>query len=147
MTSEIADPLAGKAFFNTFGSDPYPVVQAALTIEIIEEDKLIENAKAMGAYLMEGLKGLMKSHSLIGDVRGRGLLMGMELVKDRTTKEHAVQETIDLMEACMEKGLLLGKGGLKGNVLRIAPPLTLNKSEVEFIVKTIDESLHLIAKK
>ncbi len=147
MTSEVADPLAGKAFFNTFGSDPYPAVQAALTIEIIEEENLIENARKMGAYLMEGLKTLMKTHPLIGDVRGRGLLMGIELVKDRTTKEHAVQETIDLMDLCKDKGVLLGKGGLKGNVLRIAPPLTIGRAEVDLIVKVIDESLHEIEKR
>jgi len=147
MTSEVADPLAGKAFFNTFGSDPYPTMQAAMTIEIIEEENLIANAKAMGAYLMEGLKGLMKTHPLIGDVRGRGLLMGMELVKDRTTKVHAVQETIDLMDLCKDKGVLLGKGGLKGNVLRIAPPLTIGKADVDLIAKVIDESLFEIEKR
>ena len=118
-----------------------------VSIEIIEEENLIANAKAMGALLMDGLKGLMKSHPLIGDVRGRGLLMGIELVKDRTTKEHAVQETLDLMDLCRDKGLLLGKGGLKGNVLRIAPALTLKRDQVDFILKTIDESLHELAKR
>lgn len=147
MTDEIADSLAGKAFFNTFGSDPYQTLQAALTIEIIEEENLIENARTMGALLMDGLKNLMKTHMLIGDVRGRGLLMGMELVKDRTTKEHAVQETLDLMDLCKEKGLLLGKGGLRGNVVRIAPALSLKREQVEFIVKTLDECLHTLAKR
>ena len=147
MTSEVADSLAGKSFFNTFGGDPYQTVQAALTIEVIEEEKLIENAHAMGKYLMDGLKGLMKTQPLIGDVRGRGLLMGIELVKDRVTKEHAVQETIDLMDLCKDRGLLVGKGGLKGNVLRIAPALTLKREQVDFMIKVIDESLTVLSKK
>jgi len=147
MTSEIADSLAGKAFFNTFGSDPYPTIQAALTIEIIEEEKLIENAKAVGKYLMDGLKNLMKSHALMGDVRGRGLLMGVELVKDRTTKEHAVQETLDVMDLCRDRGLLLGKGGLRGNVLRIAPALTITQADADFMLKVIDESFSIVEKK
>ena len=147
MTSEIADSLAGKAFFNTFGSDPYQTIQAALTIEVIEEEGLIANAKAMGEYLMQGLKELMKQHKLIGDVRGRGLLMGIELVKDRVTKEHAVQETIDVMDLCRDKGLLLGKGGLRGNVLRIAPALTLKRDQVDFMIKVIGESLAEVEKR
>ncbi len=147
MTNEVADTLAGKAFFNTFGSDPYQTTQAALTIEIIEEENLIANAKAMGEYLMKGLKDLMKDHKLIGDVRGRGLLMGIELVKDQKTKEHAVQETIDIMDICRDKGLLLGKGGLRGNVLRIAPALTIKKEHVEFMVKTIGEALSEVEKR
>ncbi len=146
MTDEIAESLAGKSFFNTFGSDPYPTTQARLTIEIIEEEKLIENAKVVGQYLKEGLQTLMKTQKLIGDVRGRGLLLGIELVKDRTTKEHATAETAELMDRCRDKGLLVGKGGLRGNVLRIAPSLTLTRTEADFMVKVIDESLSEMAK-
>jgi 4-aminobutyrate aminotransferase-like enzyme len=147
MTDEMAEPLAGKMFFNTFGSDPYQTMQAALTIEIIEEEKLMENAKVVGAYLMDGLKSLMKRHAIIGDVRGRGLLIGMELVKDPVTKEHATEETVVFMECCREKGLLLGKGGLKGNVIRIAPPLTLTQKQADLILKIVDESLTQMERK
>ncbi len=147
MSSEMAESLAGKMFFNTFGSDPYQTMQAALTIEIIEEENLIENARVVGAYLMDGLKQLMRSHPLMGEVRGRGLLIGIELVKDPVTKEHATQETLALMDLCRDKGLLLGKGGLKGNVIRIAPPLTLNQKQADFILQTIDRSLSELGKK
>jgi len=146
MTNEIAEPLAGKLFFNTFGSDPYQTLQAALTIDIIEEEKLIDNARTVGAYLMDGLKALMKTQPLMGDVRGRGLLMGVELVKDKNTKEHATQECVAVMDLCKDKGLLLGKGGLKGNVLRIAPALTLKREHADFIIRTLDESLYQISK-
>jgi 4-aminobutyrate aminotransferase-like enzyme len=103
---------------------------------------MAENAVAMGQRLMDGLKGLMNEHEIIGDVRGRGLLMGMELVKDRNTKEHATAETAALMDRCKDHGLLLGKGGLFGNVLRIAPPISVNEQQVDEMISVIDRSLH-----
>lgn len=141
MKTEVSDTLKGKMFFNTFGSDPYQTMQAKLTIEIIREEKLITNARAMGTYIVENLKGMMKTRKLIGDVRGRGLLLGIELVKDRTTKEYASAETAELMERCRKKGVLLGKGGLFGNVVRLAPPLTITRADCDRLLKAIDESL------
>jgi len=147
LKSEVSDTLGGKMFFNTFGSDPYQTLQARLSIEIIRDEKLIENANAMGKYLVEGFKGMMKTRKLIGDVRGRGLLLGVELVKDRETKEHAPAATAELMELCREKGLLIGKGGLFGNVVRFAPPLTLNRVQCDQVLKTFDESLAELEKR
>jgi len=147
LKSEVSDTLGGKMFFNTFGGDPYQTLQARLSIEIIRDEKLIENAKVMGAYLVEGFKELMKTRKLIGDVRGRGLLLGVELVKDRETKEHAPAATAELMELCRDKGLLIGKGGLFGNVVRFAPPLSLNRVQCDQVIKTFDESLHELEKR
>lgn len=141
MKTDTSDSMAGKLFFNTFGSDPYQTMQAKLTLQIIREEKLMENAKKMGDYLMDGFKNLMKTHSLIGDVRGRGLLMGFELVKNRETQEYATAEAVTLMEKCREKGLLIGKGGLFGNVIRIAPPLSITQANCDRVLKIIDESL------
>lgn len=141
MKTETSDSMAGKLFFNTFGSDPYQTMQAKVTMEIIREEKLMENAKAMGSYLQEGIRNLMKNHSLIGEVRGRGLLMGFELVKNRESKEYAVAETATLMEKCREKGVLVGKGGLFGNVIRIAPPLSINQKQCDHLLKVIDACL------
>jgi 4-aminobutyrate aminotransferase-like enzyme len=141
MKTESSDSMAGKLFFNTFGSDPYQTMQAKVTLEVIREEKLMENAKFMGTYLQEGIKNLMKNHSLIGEVRGRGLLMGFELVKDRESKEYAIAETVNLMEKCREKGVLVGKGGLFGNVIRIAPPLSINQKQCDRVLKVIDECL------
>jgi 4-aminobutyrate aminotransferase-like enzyme len=141
MKTDTSDSMAGKLFFNTFGSDPYQTMQAKLTLQIIREEKLMENARRMGDYLMDGFKNLMKTHSLIGDVRGRGLLMGFELVKNRETKEYATAEAVALMEKCREKGLLIGKGGLFGNVIRIAPPLSITQANCDRVLKIIDESL------
>ncbi|MGE4106104.1 MAG: aspartate aminotransferase family protein [Bacteriovoracia bacterium] len=146
MKSDIADTMAGKLYFNTFGGDPYQTMQARMTIEIIQEEKLIENAKAMGALLKDGFKEMMKTHELIGDVRGRGLMMGIELVRDRKTKEYATAETAAIMDICREKGLLLGKGGLFGNVLRIAPPLTINRDQVKVMLTILDQAFHSMKK-
>ena len=144
MRSDVAEHMAGKSFFNTFGGDSFQTKQAALTVEIIEEEKLIQNAKAMGALLKDGLKELMKKYALIGDVRGRGLLLGFELVKDRKTKEPAAAETLQVLEQCKAKGLLVGRGGLKKNVVRMAPALSITRDDVSFILKTFDESLREI---
>lgn len=141
MKTEISETLRGKMYFNTFGSDPYQTVQAKATLEIIREEKLIENSRVMGKHLMDGLKTLMNSRKLIGDVRGRGLMIGIELVKDRGTKEHAVQETVDLMEVCKDKGLLIGRGGLFGNVIRLTPPMAITKEQCDRVLKTLDEGL------
>ncbi len=147
MKSNIAESMSGKLYFNTFAGDPYQARQALTTMEIIEEEKLIQNAKEMGDYLLSGLKDLMKKYEIIGDVRGRGLLIGIELVKDRKTKEYAKDEANELMEFTKERGLLLGKGGLFGNIIRIAPPLSINKKQAEKILSVLDESFLTLSNK
>lgn len=141
MTSQLSDSLAGKFYFNTFGGDPYQSAQALTNLQIIKEENLISNAQAMGACLKEGLIDLMKKHKSIGDVRGRGLLLGIELVKDRVSKEHDPALTLKVLERCRGMGLLIGKGGLRGNVIRLAPPLSIDKSQVQKIISIIDYSL------
>jgi alanine-glyoxylate transaminase/(R)-3-amino-2-methylpropionate-pyruvate transaminase len=141
MKSDVSETLTGKMHFLTFGADPYQTAQAKAVLDIVREEKLTDNAQKQGAYLVDGMKQLMKTRRLIGDVRGRGLLLGMELVKDRDTKEHATAETIELMEKCRDKGLLVGRGGLMGNVLRIAPPLTITKAHCDTMLRIFDECL------
>ena len=142
MDEESAASMDGKLHFNTFGGDPFQTAQAKVTMDIIREENLAQNAVAMGQRLIDGLRQLMNTHEIIGDVRGRGLLLGMELVKDRHSKAHASAETAALMDRCKDHGLLLGKGGLFGNVLRIAPPLTVNEQQVDEMIQIIDRSLH-----
>ena len=141
MKSPEADSLKGKMYFNTFGGDPMQTAQAKATMDIIAEEKLIDNAREMGARIVDGLTQMMDRHEKIGDIRGRGLLLGMELVKDRKSKEHASEETARLMDMCKDRGVLLGKGGLRGNVLRIAPPMTINAEQVDQLLEAIDQSL------
>lgn len=140
MKTDVAEKMAGKAYFNTFGGDPYQTLQARLTMDIIKEEKLVENARRMGALLKDGLTQMMSRHPIMGDVRGRGLLLGIELVKDRATKTYATEEAIAFMDLCKDRGLLLGKGGLMGNVIRIAPPIMINEQDVGFMLETLDQA-------
>ena len=141
MKSDIADALQGKMYFNTFAGDPMQAAQAKATMDVIAEENLSANALAMGQRIVDGIEDMMSRHPLIGDVRGRGLLLGMELVKDRNTKEHAVEEAARLMDLCKDRGVLLGKGGLRGNVVRIAPPLTINAEQVDQLLSVVDQVL------
>lgn len=145
MKSEVADTLQGKLYFNTFAGDPLVAAQTKATIDIVTEEKMSENAMAMGARIVDGIEQMMHRHTIIGDVRGRGLLLGMELVRDRTSKEHAVEEAAKVMDRCKDKGVLLGKGGLHGNVIRIAPPLTITAEQVDRLLHVLDESLAELA--
>ncbi len=101
----------------------------------------MENARVVGGHLKERLIELQDRQPLVGEVRGLGLMLGVELVRDRQTKEPASTETADVLESCKGRGLLLGKGGLYGNVIRIKPPMCLTKDDADFIVDCLDEVL------
>lgn len=146
MNDECADSLAGKLYFNTFGGDPLQTAQAKVTMDIIRDEQLADNAVRMGERLIDGLRQLMNHHEVIGDVRGRGLLLGIELVKDRESKVYATTEAARLMDLCKDHGVLLGKGGLFGNVIRLAPPMTVDEQQVDEIIGVIDRSLHDLAR-
>jgi alanine-glyoxylate transaminase/(R)-3-amino-2-methylpropionate-pyruvate transaminase len=107
-------------------------------LEVIERENLQANALAVGEQIMEGLRKLMAKHSVIGDVRGKGLLIGLELVKDRQTKEPAKAECAQILETCRDLGLLLGKGGLWGQVIRFAPPMCLTRTDADFLLEVLD---------
>ena len=143
-TREIAESMRGKVHFNTYGGNPVSMTQGLGVLEAIEKHRYAHNAKLMGDKLIEGFKGLQEKHPLIGEVRGMGLMLGIELVKDRTTKEPAAKEMLRLMEMCKEKGLLIGKGAMAGNVIRIKPPLCIDSGDVDFIIKTLDETIGII---
>jgi 4-aminobutyrate aminotransferase-like enzyme len=138
--AECADAMAGKLQFNTFGGDPYQSMQAAEVIDIVRDDGLIENARIQGDYLRQGALEMQKKFQIIGDVRGRGLMVGLELVRDRKSKEHATAETAKMMDIAKENGLLIGKGGLKGNVIRIAPPLNISRAECDEVLTKLTRS-------
>ncbi len=135
---EIAKVLAERIHFNTFGGNPVSCAQGLATLEVLIEEGVQDNAKNMGARLLSGLRSLQKKHALIGDVRGKGLMVGVELVTDRTTKEPAKQQTLNVLEKCREFGLLIGKGGYFGNVLRIKPPMCINEQDIAFMLEVLD---------
>jgi len=141
---EIAASFKGLQI-STFGGNPVTAVAARATIEVIEEDRLMDNAATVGDYFRQGLEDLKQKHELIGDVRGMGLMQALEFVKDRTSKEPAPQETNQFMEECRKRGLLIGKGGLYGNVIRMSPPLNIARSDVDEAIRAMDEALMAIA--
>jgi alanine-glyoxylate transaminase/(R)-3-amino-2-methylpropionate-pyruvate transaminase len=138
---EIAQALTQRTHFNTFGGNPVATAAASAVLDVIDEDGLQENSRVVGGRLKAGLERLMASHRLIGDVRGMGLMLGLELVRDRGTKSPAPQETAEVHEAAREMGLLIGKGGLDGNVLRIKPPMCITAEDVDFALDVLDRAL------
>src|SRR5262245_14421114 len=108
---EIAENMKRRIHFNTFGGNPVSVVQGLATLQIIDEEKLQQRCAELGGYLKDKLLALQEKHTLIGEVRGMGLMLGVELVKDRTSKEPATAETATIFEKAKDRGLLIGKGG------------------------------------
>ena len=139
-TSELAGSFIGLTI-STFGGNPVTAVAARATIEVIEEEKLLENAHTVGTYLRGKLDALKEKYPVIGDVRGMGLMQALELVKDRETKEPAPEATLQLMERARDNGLLIGKGGLYGNVIRLSPPLNIARADVDKAIGLLDKSL------
>lgn len=143
-TPEIADSLKGLTI-STFGGNPVTARAAKATIDFLESEKLLENAQVVGEYLKDRLKELQEKFPLIGDVRGMGLMQGVELVRNRKTKEPAVEETKRLMDQAKDNGLIIGKGGLYGNVIRISPALTCTRTDVDIALRLLERSFSQLA--
>ncbi|MEO6682983.1 MAG: aminotransferase class III-fold pyridoxal phosphate-dependent enzyme [Ginsengibacter sp.] len=138
VTEEIADHFNnGMEYFNTFGGNPVSMVTGLSVLDVIQDEKLQEHALETGNYLMDLLKNLSEKCSLIGDVRGHGLFVGAEFVKDRISKEPAVEEINRVIEKMKEKGFLLSTDGPLNNVLKIKPPLVFNKKNAEEMVRAL----------
>lgn len=140
-TPEVAAALAQRIHFNTFGGNPVACAMGSAVLEVIAEEKLQENCAAVGSHLLGALRALQSRFVLLGDVRGRGLMIGCELVKNRESKEPASEACRDILEFCREHGLLLGKGGLHGNVLRIKPPMCIGRDDADFIIEVLAAAL------
>ena len=140
-TPEIAASLTERIHFNTFGGNPVSCAIGRTVLEVIDEDGIQANATARGAELMDGFRALQEKHEILGDARGAGLMLGLELVKDRQTREPASEECLQVFERCKDLGLLLGKGGFYGNVLRIKPPMCLNSDDTRFMLEVLDVAL------
>ena len=145
-TPEVAASL--KAFtISTFGGNPVSCAAANATMRIIEEERLADNAARTGQHLRAGLDELKRRYpTLIGDVRGMGLMQGIELVEDETAGDRtpAKKATLRVFEETKRRGLLIGKGGLDGNVLRMAPPLTVTSADVDEALEILDLSFAAI---
>jgi 4-aminobutyrate aminotransferase len=136
-TAQIMDWPPGT-HASTFGGNPVACAAALATLDLLRES-LMKNAEAVGAYMMDGLRALMDKHALIGDVRGRGLMIGVELVRDRHTKERATKERNAVVQECFRHGMLvLGAGR---NTIRFSPPLVLTKEQADIAIKIFDDAL------
>ncbi len=140
-TPRIAEAMLSRAHFNTFGGNPVSCAIGRAVLRVIDKEGVQKNSLEVGGYLKAKLQGLAAKHSIIGDVRGLGLLLGVELVKDRVTKEPAKEACLEVFEKARELGLLIGKGGLWGNTLRITPPMCITREDADFLVAVLDEAL------
>jgi alanine-glyoxylate transaminase/(R)-3-amino-2-methylpropionate-pyruvate transaminase len=140
-TPQIAAVMTQKVHFNTFGGNPVVSAIGQAVLEVIERENTQQNCLELGAHLLAGLEKLKNKYPLIGDVRGRGLLLGVELVTDRATKAPAREACARVVENARELGLLLGKGGLWGQTLRIAPPMTITRADADFLLAVLDEAI------
>ena len=139
-TKEVAAAVPTLTF-STFGGNPVTMRAAMATIEVIERENLAHNAKVVGDYLRERLMGLQERFDVIGDVRGMGLMQGIEFVKDRKTKEPNPQTVLKIFEETRKQGVLIGKGGLFGNVVRLGPPLIATKDHIDELVTALEHAL------
>lgn len=137
-TPKVAATLAERIHFNTFGGNPVVCAQGSAVLDVIEQEQLQANALKIGSHISVGLNRLKEKHNIIGDVRGRGLMLGIELVRDRATKEPANTECAQVLEAAREMGLLIGKGGLQGQTIRFSPPMCLHEHDADFLLEVLD---------
>ena len=135
----VAEAMDGKFLFHTYGSNPISCAAGRAVLKVIKDEKLQENAKSVGADLLLGLKQLQNKYKVIGDVRGKGLMMAVELVKDQRTKEPDPDATAAVFEVTRDHGIVVSKSGTFRNVLRMVPPLCLSHDDVDQVVTAFDK--------
>jgi 4-aminobutyrate aminotransferase-like enzyme len=140
---EIADKLQ-RPTINTFGGNPLSATASLATIQYMEAQNLQDNAKVVGQYFMDRLRELQDQYPVIGEVRGKGLMIGVELVKDRKTREPGVEITNRIMEFTKDAGLIIGKGGQFGCTLRIQPPMIITKADVDEAIAILKKAFDTV---
>jgi len=141
-TPEIAASFNnGMEYFNTFGGNPVSCAIGLAVLDVIAEEGLQENAHLVGTHLMDGMRALMGKHALIGDVRGLGLFVGIELVLERQMLAPATEQASYIANRMRERGILLSTDGPFNNVLKIKPPLVFTEENADFLLSTLDEIL------
>ncbi len=144
-TPEVAQKYPGITFA-TFGGNPVSSAAALATIEVIEENSLLKNCAVVGKYLGERFAQLKEKHAIVGDARGLGMMQALELVKDRKTKEPHPQATAAVFEETKKQGVLIGKGGVWGNVIRTGMMLNSTKEEADILADAMDAGLTVAGK-
>lgn len=139
--TEIADSFRPGEHLSTFGGNPVSCAAALATIEVLEEEGLAKRANELGTWLIDRLRGFAERHPIIGEVRGLGLMIGLELVRDRNSKEPAAEEAAEIRRYCREHGILIGVGGQFANVVRIQPPLIVSQEQLDQAQSVLDDAL------
>merc|ERR1711962_528369 len=144
-TKEVAEKMGNALHFNTFGGNPMASAVGIAVLDALEEDKCQEVSKEVGTYFLEKLVNLVDTTKIVGDVRGKGLMIGIEMVADKTSKTPLPgDKMMDVWELTKEAGVLLGKGGYYGNVFRIKPPMCITKEDVDFTVDALEQAVRKI---
>jgi 4-aminobutyrate aminotransferase-like enzyme len=128
-------------FFSTFGGNPVACAAGLAVLDVLAEERLQERARRVGDHFLGGLRGLAERHPLVGDVRGSGLFLGVELVRDRETREPAGEEASYVVNRLRDRGILTGTDGPHENVLKLRPPLVISEADVDLFVRTLDDVL------
>jgi 4-aminobutyrate aminotransferase-like enzyme len=145
-TPEIAASFHnGMEYFNTFGGNPVSAAIGLAVLDVIRDERLRQNAFHQGRRLLDGLEELARRHPVIGDVRGLGLFLGVELVRDRATREPAAEEAAKVLEAARRRGVLLATEGPHHNVLKMKPPIALEEEHCAFFLTVLEEALSAVA--
>lgn len=140
-TPEIAATLSQRIHFNTFGGNPVSCAIGKAVLEVIERENLQAKCAELGDRLLAGFRRLYEKYPVVGDVRGKGLMVALEFVKDRETKDPDKEACARIFERCRELGVLVGKGGLHGNIIRITPPMCVTHEDIDFILDVLDVAL------
>jgi 4-aminobutyrate aminotransferase-like enzyme len=135
----------GMEYFNTFGGNPVSAAIGLAVLDVIEEEGLREHARVTGEQLMAGLRQIAARHDAIGDVRGLGLFVGIELVRDSETREPDAALARELANRAAERGVLLSTDGPDHNVMKIKPPLVFSAADADRLVETVDAVLAEVA--
>lgn len=145
ITTPAIAQAGAKQHINTFGGNPVSAATGLAVIETIQEEHIMENARVVGEYLLEGLRDLQKSFPIMGDVRGKGLMVGVELAA-KESKAPMAKETARIVEHMKDDGIVIGKGGLYGNVIRVKPPMIVTKENIDTLLKGLRKALEATAK-
>jgi 4-aminobutyrate aminotransferase/(S)-3-amino-2-methylpropionate transaminase len=142
----VIDAPGDSAIGGTYVGNPVACAAALAVLEIIEEERLLERAVELGRYMRERFEQMQQKYEIIGDVRGLGAMVGIELVKDRATKEPASEETMAIVHECLANGVIIAKAGLYGNVIRMLIPLVIKEDELKRGLDVIEQAIARVSR-